>query len=83
MLAASALPLLLPLLLLLLLPPPPVLANYPLFDVATRMRVLLVPRDAAVGTVIYRLRATDSDFDYPLHFDVGGDGGKMSLPISN
>lgn len=54
----------------------PALGNYPLFDVATRMRVLLVPQDAAVGAVIYRLRATDSDFDYPLHFDVGGDGGE-------
>lgn len=66
--------LLVPLFLLLL--PLAARANYPLFDVATRMRVLLVPRDAAVGSVIYRLRATDSDFDYPLHFDVGGDGGE-------
>ncbi|KAG8223191.1 hypothetical protein J437_LFUL000357, partial [Ladona fulva] len=48
----------------------PVSANFPLFDVTARMRVLLVPSDTAVGTVVYRLRATDSDFDYPLHFDV-------------
>ncbi|KAJ1531684.1 hypothetical protein ONE63_000353 [Megalurothrips usitatus] len=45
------------------------------------MRVLLVPRDAAVGAVIYRLRATDSDFDYPLHFDVGGDGAGAQVSV--
>ncbi|XP_052129264.1 cadherin-86C-like [Frankliniella occidentalis] len=68
-------------LLVLLLLAAPALANYPLFDVATRMRVLLVPRDAAVGAVIYRLRATDSDFDYPLHFDVGGDGAGAQVAV--
>jgi hypothetical protein len=47
-------------------------ANYPLFDETTKMRVLLVPTDTRVGSVIYRLRATDSDFDYPLAFEVLG-----------
>jgi hypothetical protein len=49
-----------------------VAANYPLFDESTRMRVLLVPWDTRVGSAIYRLRATDSDYDYPLEFDVQG-----------
>jgi hypothetical protein len=50
----------------------PASANLPLFDVTAKMRILLVPSDVPVGTVIYRLRATDSDFDYPLHFDTHG-----------
>jgi len=50
-----------------------VAANYPLFDQTTQMRVLLVPWDTRVGSAIYRLRATDSDYDYPLSFDVQGE----------
>jgi hypothetical protein len=50
-----------------------VAANYPLFDESTTMRVLLVPWDTRVGSAIYRLRATDSDYDYPLEFDVQGE----------
>jgi hypothetical protein len=46
--------------------------NYPLLDVATSMRMLLVPVDARVGSAIYRLRGTDSDFDFPLQFDIIG-----------
>ncbi|GLH16106.1 Cadherin-86C [Gryllus bimaculatus] len=60
----------LPLLLLLLAAAGGVSANYPLFDVSTRMRILLVPSDARVGHAVYRLKASDSDFEYPLHFDV-------------
>ncbi|KAF4533463.1 hypothetical protein B566_EDAN001192, partial [Ephemera danica] len=59
---------LLPLALLLLLDGST--ANYPLFDESTKMRLLLVPADTPVGTIIYRLRATDADFDFPLAFDV-------------
>lgn len=44
----------------------------PKFDPSTRMRVVLVPADAAVGSVIYRLRATDEEFDYPLQFELVG-----------
>lgn len=47
-------------------------ANYPSFEASHRMRVLLVPADMRVGSVIYRLRATDPDYDYPLRFDVVG-----------
>ncbi|CAH1407036.1 unnamed protein product [Nezara viridula] len=42
--------------------------NYPQFDANTQMSNLLLPADARVGSVIYRLRATDSDRDYPLRF---------------
>lgn len=45
----------------------------PKFDPSTRMRLVLVPADAAVGSVIYRLRATDEEFDYPLQFELVGD----------
>lgn len=44
----------------------------PHFDPTTLMRLVLVPADATVGSVIYRLRANDDDFDYPLHFDLVG-----------
>lgn len=44
----------------------------PIFDPATLMRLVLVPADAAVGSVIYRIRAHDKDFDYPLQFDMIG-----------
>jgi hypothetical protein len=56
-------------------------ANYPLFDESTKMRVLLVPADTRVGTTIYRLRATDSDYDFPLTFDVLGMLFFMSINI--
>lgn len=46
--------------------------NYPVLDVSTSMRMLLVPVDTKVGSAIYRLRGTDSDFDFPLHFEIAG-----------
>ena len=46
--------------------------NYPVFDYRTRMRVLLVPADLRAGSVIYRLRGSDPNFDYPLTFSVAG-----------
>lgn len=48
------------------------LAAVPKFDPTTRMKLVLVPADAAVGSVIYRLRATDDEFDYPLTFELVG-----------
>lgn len=44
----------------------------PKFETSTKMRLVLVPADAAVGSVIYRLRATDEEFDYPLQFELVG-----------
>lgn len=49
------------------------LAGEPVFDPATLMRLVLVPADAAVGSVVYRVRASDPDFDYPLHFELIGE----------
>lgn len=46
--------------------------NYPVFDYRTRMRVLLLPADLKPGSVVYRLRGTDAEFDYPLTFSVAG-----------
>lgn len=48
------------------------LGGDPVFDPSTLMRLVLVPADAAVGSVIYRVRASDPDFDYPLHFELIG-----------
>lgn len=48
------------------------LAADPKFDPTTRMRLVLVPADATVGSVIYRLRASDEEFDYPLTFELVG-----------
>lgn len=47
-------------------------AGEPVFDPSTLMRLVLVPADAAVGSVIYRVRASDPDFDYPLQFELIG-----------
>lgn len=44
----------------------------PVFDPSTLMRLVLVPADAVVGSVIYRVRASDPDFDYPLQFELIG-----------
>lgn len=44
----------------------------PKFDPSTRMNLVLVPADAAVGSVIYRLRASDDEIDYPLKFELVG-----------
>ncbi|XP_026823897.1 uncharacterized protein LOC105277425 isoform X1 [Ooceraea biroi] len=42
----------------------------PRFDTSTDMRLVLVPADAEVDSVIFRLRATDQDADFPLVFEV-------------
>ncbi|XP_014250351.1 cadherin-86C [Cimex lectularius] len=57
-------------------------SNYPVFDVNTQMQLLLVPADARIGSVIYRLRATDSDRDYPLMF-AATDYGSYVIKIDN
>lgn len=55
----------------------------PKFDPSTRMRLVLVPSDAAVGSVIYRLRATDEEFDYPLTFELIGDASSSTVSIDS
>lgn len=58
------------------------LAVDPKFDATTRMRLVLVPADAALGSVVYRIRATDEEFDYPLKFElVGGDSTSSTVQI--
>ncbi|KAK6645399.1 hypothetical protein RUM43_001676 [Polyplax serrata] len=47
------------------------------------MRVLLIPADLRPGSVVYRLRGTDAEFDYPLHFSVVDDIGKSIVRIEN
>ncbi|KAG8287771.1 hypothetical protein J6590_030333 [Homalodisca vitripennis] len=43
-------------------------ANYPVFEATNNMRQVLLPADTRTGTIIYRLRASDADRDYPLTF---------------
>ncbi|KAK9298526.1 hypothetical protein QLX08_008130 [Tetragonisca angustula] len=42
----------------------------PRFDTSADMGLVLVPADAEVDSVIFRLRATDQDADFPLVFEV-------------
>ncbi|KAH0567452.1 cadherin-86C [Cotesia glomerata] len=42
----------------------------PRFDTSTDMGNVLVPADAEIDSVIYRLRATDQDVDFPLVFEI-------------
>lgn len=48
------------------------LGSRPQFDSSTNMGLVLVPADAEVDSVIFRLRATDQDADFPLIFDITG-----------
>ncbi|XP_015187616.1 PREDICTED: cadherin-86C [Polistes dominula] len=42
----------------------------PRFDTSTDMGLVLIPADAEVDSVIFRLRATDQDADFPLIFEI-------------
>ncbi|XP_076544712.1 uncharacterized protein LOC143305366 [Osmia lignaria lignaria] len=42
----------------------------PRFDTSTDMGLVLIPSDAEVDSVIFRLRATDQDADFPLVFEI-------------
>ena len=44
----------------------------PVFDYSNNMRLVLLPADTKLGSVIYRLRASDGDEDYPLKFAAFG-----------
>ena len=39
---------------------------------ANNMRLVLLPSDTKMGTVVYKLRASDADEDYPLQFRAFG-----------
>lgn len=45
----------------------------PRFDTSTDMGHVLVPADSEVDSVIYRLRATDEEPDFPLVFNISGE----------
>ena len=47
--------------------------NKPVLDVSNNMRLVLLPSDTKMGTVIYKLRASDSEEHYPLQFRVYGE----------
>ncbi|XP_076753345.1 uncharacterized protein LOC143424872 [Xylocopa sonorina] len=47
-------------------------AARPRFDTSTDMGLVLIPADAEVDSVIFRLRATDQDADFPLVFEITG-----------
>ena len=47
--------------------------NKPVLDLSNNMRHVLVPADTRPGTIIYRLRASDADDDYPLDFKIYGE----------
>lgn len=48
-------------------------AVYPVFYLATQMSGLRLPADTEVGTIVYRLRASDAEKDYPLLFGIRGE----------
>ncbi|XP_042867786.1 cadherin-86C-like [Penaeus japonicus] len=50
----------------------PASATVPQFFEADKMAALRLAADTAVGELIYRLRASDADRDYPLTFSIGG-----------
>ncbi|CAH1173879.1 unnamed protein product [Phaedon cochleariae] len=68
---------------LLLVYGPFLVASVPRFDPSAVLRDILVPADAAAGSVIYRLRASDPTFDYPLVFDVKGQSSHVEVESLN
>jgi hypothetical protein len=58
--------------LLLFLFIPEVFGVKPVFDYSNNMRLVMLPADTKLGSVIYRLRASDADEDYPLKFTAYG-----------
>lgn len=55
-----------------------VTSSRPRFDTSTDMGLVLVPADAEVDSVIFRLRATDQDANFPLTFDITGNQNFLS-----
>ena len=51
--------------------------NKPVLDVSNNMRLVLLPSDTKMGTVIYKLRASDSEEHYPLQFRVYGEESSL------
>ncbi|KAI4458914.1 fat atypical cadherin-related [Holotrichia oblita] len=55
----------------------------PKFDQSAILKNILVPADAAVNSAIYRLKAYDSFFDYPLTFKLGEISNVVRLETLN
>lgn len=53
---------------LALLLTPVLVTSVPRFDPTALLQETLIPADAAVNSIVYRLRASDPSFDYPLIF---------------
>ena len=51
---------------------PYISAVKPVFDYSNNMRLVLLPADTKLNSVIYRLRASDADEHYPLQFTAYG-----------
>ncbi|KAK9879230.1 hypothetical protein WA026_004080 [Henosepilachna vigintioctopunctata] len=64
-------------------PLPLLVAAVPRFDSTALLRNVLVPADASVGSIIYRLRASDPTFDYPLKFTIRGEYTTVSVETLN
>ena len=58
--------------LFILLYMPYISAVKPVFDYSNNMRLVLLPADTKLNSVIYRLRASDADEHYPLQFTAYG-----------
>ncbi|XP_022919825.2 cadherin-86C [Onthophagus taurus] len=60
-----------------------IILGVPKFDSTALMRNVFVPADAAVKSVIYRLKAYDTGFDYPLVFKLATVNNVVELETLN
>ena len=51
----------------------------PVLYLSANMRSVLLPADTKAGTVIYRLRASDADDQYPISFGVVGENSIFKI----
>ena len=55
----------------------------PVLYLSANMRSVMLPADTQAGSVIYRLRASDADDQYPISFGVVGESGSVMSDISH
>ncbi|EEZ97721.1 cadherin-86C [Tribolium castaneum] len=58
-------------------------SSIPQFDPTALLQGILIPADVAVGTIIYRLRAHDPTFEYPLVFSLQNEPTTVSITSLN
>lgn len=56
---------------------------FPQFDPTALLQGILIPADAAVGTIIYRLRAHDPTIEYPLIFTLQNEPTTVTIDSLN